>query len=73
MAGGKWHSVMGIEVLLEQGYRRFELWTGRRYPRSVASKAVLAAYLVSGWPRPLLLSRVKLDAAHHRKKGNDEK
>jgi pentafunctional AROM polypeptide len=40
----KWHSVMGIEVLLEQGYRQFELWTGRRCPRSVVAKAVLEAY-----------------------------
>ena len=44
VAAGKWHSVMGIEVLLEQGYRQFELWTGRRCPRSVVSKTVLAAY-----------------------------
>ena len=25
VAAGRWHSVMGIEVLLEQGYRQFEL------------------------------------------------
>jgi len=47
VAGGKWHSVMGIEVLLEQGYRQFELWTGRRCPRSVVSKTVLEAYQAS--------------------------
>jgi len=47
VAGGKWRSVMGIEVLLEQGYRQFELWTGRRCPRSVVSKTVLAAYEAS--------------------------
>ncbi|KAI0251026.1 EPSP synthase-domain-containing protein [Lactifluus subvellereus] len=40
----KWHSVMGIEVLLEQGYRQFELWTGRRCPRSAVAKTVLEAY-----------------------------
>ena len=40
----KWNSVMGIEVLLEQGYRQFELWTGRRCPRSAVAKTVLEAY-----------------------------
>jgi pentafunctional AROM polypeptide len=44
VAAGKWHSVMGTEVLLEQGYRQFELWTGRRCPRSLVSKTILAAY-----------------------------
>jgi len=47
VVGGKWHSVMGIEVLLEQGYRQFELWKGRRCPRSVVSKTILAAYQAS--------------------------
>jgi pentafunctional AROM polypeptide len=40
----KWSSVMGIEVLLEQGYGQFELWTGRRCPRRVVAKTVLEAY-----------------------------
>ena len=44
VAGGKWHSVMGIEVLLEQGYRQFELWTGKRCPQSVVFKTVLVAH-----------------------------
>jgi pentafunctional AROM polypeptide len=44
---GKWRSVMGIEVLLEQGYRQFELWTGRRCPRSVVAKTVLETYRAS--------------------------
>jgi pentafunctional AROM polypeptide len=43
-AGRTWHSVMGIEVLLEQGYRQFELWTGRRCPRSAVANTVLDAY-----------------------------
>ena len=46
-AGGKWHAVMGIEVLLEQGYGQFELWTGRRCPRSVVARTVLEAYRAS--------------------------
>ncbi len=45
--GRKWSSVMGIEVLLEQGYKQFELWTGRRCPRRVVAKAVLEAYRAS--------------------------
>jgi pentafunctional AROM polypeptide len=44
VTAGRWHSVMGIEVLFEQGYRQFEPWTGRRCPRSVVSKTVLAGY-----------------------------
>lgn len=47
VAAGKWHPVMGIEVLLEQGYRQFELWTGRRCPKAVVSRTVLAAYHAS--------------------------
>lgn len=43
----KWHTVMGIEVLLEQGYEQFELWTGRRCPRSVVAEIVLEAYRAS--------------------------
>jgi pentafunctional AROM polypeptide len=43
----KWNSVKGIEVLLEQGYRQFELWTGRRCPRRVVAKTVLEAYRAS--------------------------
>jgi pentafunctional AROM polypeptide len=46
-AAGKWHSAMRIEVLLEQGYKQFELWTRRRYPRSVVSKMALAAHHAS--------------------------
>ncbi|KAI0300102.1 Pentafunctional AroM protein [Multifurca ochricompacta] len=40
----RWHSVKGIEVLLEQGYRQFELWTGRRCPRSAVAKTVWETY-----------------------------
>jgi len=39
-----WRTVAGIEVLLEQGYEQFELWTGRRCPRSAVAKTVLQAY-----------------------------
>jgi len=46
-AARKWHTVKGIEVLLEQGYRQFELWTGRRCPRRVVAKTVLEAYEAS--------------------------
>ena len=48
MAGGKWYSGMGIEVFLEQGYRQFEPWMGRRCPRGVVPKMALAVYQVSG-------------------------
>jgi pentafunctional AROM polypeptide len=39
-----WRTVAGIEVLLEQGYQQFELWTGRRCPRNAVAKTVLETY-----------------------------
>ncbi|KAJ6460882.1 hypothetical protein C8R45DRAFT_799643, partial [Mycena sanguinolenta] len=34
-AGDNWESVRGLDVLLEQGYVQFELWTGRACPKRV--------------------------------------
>ena len=42
--GKGWQSVRGIDVLLEQGYVQFELWTGRRAPKNVIAEAVLKKY-----------------------------
>ena len=42
--GGKWQGVKGVEVLLEQGYKQFELWTGRRCPRGVVARRVWEKY-----------------------------
>ena len=42
--GKGWQSVKGVEVLLEQGYVQFELWTGRRAPKKVVAEAVLRKY-----------------------------
>lgn len=39
-----WTRVPGIAILLEQGYRQFEMWTGRRAPRSAVQKAVWDRY-----------------------------
>ena len=39
-----WNIVQGIEVLLEQGYQQFELWTGRRAPRDAMKAKVLLEY-----------------------------
>ena len=39
-----WQSVRGVEVLLEQGYCQFELWTGRKAPKKAISEAVLRNY-----------------------------
>jgi len=35
-----WRIVRGVDVLLEQGYAQFALWTGRQCPRSVVSGKV---------------------------------
>ena len=39
-----WARVRGVEVLLEQGYVQFEMWTGRRCPKGVVKERVLAKY-----------------------------
>ncbi|KZO90626.1 putative ARO1-Pentafunctional AROM polypeptide [Calocera viscosa TUFC12733] len=41
-----WIAVTGLSVLLEQGYRQFETWTGRRAPRTIVEKEVMAKYLL---------------------------
>ncbi|KAK7052287.1 Pentafunctional AROM polypeptide [Favolaschia claudopus] len=43
-AGDNWTSVQGLDVLLEQGYVQFELWTGRVCPKSVVAERVRARY-----------------------------
>lgn len=46
-AAPTWARVMGVEVLLEQGYVQFETWTGRRCPKHVVSKVVLEKYFAA--------------------------
>ncbi|KAI0954260.1 hypothetical protein AcV7_007538 [Taiwanofungus camphoratus] len=41
----KWRLVRGVEVLLEQGFVQFYLWTGRRCPRYAVSERVWRAYI----------------------------
>ncbi|KAF9808506.1 hypothetical protein IEO21_07861 [Rhodonia placenta] len=41
----RWKRVRGVEVLLEQGYRQFNLWTGRRCPRRAVSERVWTRYV----------------------------
>jgi pentafunctional AROM polypeptide len=43
-AGKNWITVPGLEVLLEQGYVQFELWTGRKCPRSSVERSVWDRY-----------------------------
>ncbi|KAJ7768294.1 Shikimate dehydrogenase [Mycena metata] len=43
-AGGNWGLVRGLDVLLEQGYVQFELWTGRVCPRRVVAERVRSRY-----------------------------
>nr|GAT58910.1 predicted protein [Mycena chlorophos] len=43
-AGDNWSSVRGLDVLLEQGYVQFELWTGRQCPKRAVSEKVRARY-----------------------------
>ncbi|CCM01245.1 uncharacterized protein FIBRA_03294 [Fibroporia radiculosa] len=40
----KWNRVRGVEVLLEQGFKQFYLWTGRRCPKRAVSERVWNAY-----------------------------
>lgn len=46
-SGTNWSTVPGVEVLLEQGYVQFEMWTGRRCPKSVVSARVWDKYTSS--------------------------
>ena len=39
-----WQQVSGVEVLLEQGYEQFNLWTGSKPPVKIVEKAVLSFY-----------------------------
>jgi pentafunctional AROM polypeptide len=39
-----WVSVEGIELLLEQGYEQFKIFTGRRAPKKVVREKVLEMY-----------------------------
>lgn len=43
-AGGQWVSVPGLEVLLQQGYEQFQLWTGRSCPKESVGKRVRENY-----------------------------
>jgi pentafunctional AROM polypeptide len=39
-----WKSVSGVEILCLQGFRQFQLWTGKRAPKDKIRKAVMDAY-----------------------------
>ncbi|KAG9286466.1 hypothetical protein G9A89_014632 [Geosiphon pyriformis] len=39
-----WIGVEGIQILIEQGLKQFELWTGRKAPRDVMTEQVLNKY-----------------------------
>ena len=39
-----WAAVRGLDVLLEQGFVQFKLWTGRHCPRKAVSEVVRKAY-----------------------------
>jgi len=39
-----WNTVQGMEMLLEQGYVQFELWTGRKCPRGLVAKRAWEHY-----------------------------
>ena len=42
--GSQWRRVKGLEILLEQGYHQFFLWTGRQPPKNIVAERVLTAY-----------------------------
>jgi len=43
-AGENWSAVAGLEVLLEQGYEQFRIWTGRKCPKSRVAERVWEKY-----------------------------
>lgn len=40
----RWTKAQGVDMLLEQGYNQFEMWTGRKCPRGIVAKRVLEFY-----------------------------
>ncbi|GBE84184.1 Pentafunctional AROM polypeptide [Sparassis crispa] len=42
--GSHWKTVKGVQVLLEQGYVQFHLWTGRHCPRAAVAERVWETY-----------------------------
>jgi len=53
--GRDWATVTGIEVLLEQGFDQFKLWTGKEAPKAVMREAVAARDGQIGSPRRLMV------------------
>ena len=45
--GKQWRTVKGVEVLLEQGYHQFRMWTGRDCPKGIVAERVWKAYSLS--------------------------
>jgi pentafunctional AROM polypeptide len=43
-SGDGWKTVAGVDMLLEQGYEQFRMWTARRCPRRAVSEAVWQQY-----------------------------
>ncbi|KAF8625672.1 hypothetical protein AX15_005251 [Amanita polypyramis BW_CC] len=46
-ASGNWATVPGVEVLLEQGYVQFKLWTSRKCPQPLVAQLVRERYYAS--------------------------
>jgi pentafunctional AROM polypeptide len=46
--GGRWQAVQGLDVLLEQGYEQFKLWTRRDCPKTEVSQRVWGKYNSKG-------------------------
>lgn len=42
-----WTYVTGIELLLQQAYHQFELWTGKRAPQQIIAQTVMPVYNAS--------------------------
>ncbi|ORY33729.1 aromatic amino acid family biosynthesis-related protein [Naematelia encephala] len=42
-----WNTVSGVEILLLQGFKQFELWTGKKSPARKVTKAVMDKYTSS--------------------------
>jgi len=46
-----WKFIGGIDILLLQGYRQFELWTGKRAPKTKIREIVMPQYLAQYAPK----------------------
>ncbi len=55
LADRRWLGISGLEVLPEQAYAQFELWTGRKAPRAKMKDAMIKSFLEDEQHSPMFI------------------